>query len=169
MADMTEQVGLGGGCHWCTEAVFQVLNGVQQVEQGHVCSIPPDDAYSEAVIVSFDPGVITLGDLLEVHLRTHASTANHAMREKYRSAVYAYSAEQVEEVSHLLDKFQADFQAPLVTRVLAFGGFKASPEQFRDYARKHAGKQFCQRHIDPKLASLGVSHPHLVNKELLFG
>ena len=50
-----EQIGLGGGCHWCTEAVFQSLIGVQNVAQGFIKSLPPADTWSEAVIVNFEP------------------------------------------------------------------------------------------------------------------
>ncbi|MBO6639652.1 MAG: peptide-methionine (S)-S-oxide reductase [Roseitalea sp.] len=87
MTDHPIRIGFGGGCHWCTEAVFQALRGVTRVEQGFVRSEPPFDAWSEAVIVTFDPASIDLATLTEVHLRTHASTAAHAMRGEYRSAV----------------------------------------------------------------------------------
>ena len=62
---MTNQrIGLGGGCHWCTEAVFQNLCGVQQVAQGFIRSIAPDDKDSEAVMVDFDSAKISLAVLI---------------------------------------------------------------------------------------------------------
>src|SRR3954451_12716902 len=88
------KIGFGGGCHWCTEAVFLSLKGVEQVEQGWIASQPPYDAFSEAVVVTYDPLVITLTDLITIHLHTHASTSNHSMRQKYRSAVYWFDAEE---------------------------------------------------------------------------
>jgi len=88
------KIGFGGGCHWCTEAVFQALNGVQKVEQGFIRSDPPQDSFSEAVIVTFDSKILSLETLIEVHLRTHASTSSHKMRGKYRSAIYIFDNQQ---------------------------------------------------------------------------
>ncbi len=85
-----KRIGLGGGCFWCSEAVFQNLRGVAQVAQGFIYSHPPHDSLSEAVLVDFDPAQISLADLIEIHLRTHASTSQHSMRQKYRSAIYAF-------------------------------------------------------------------------------
>jgi len=48
------RIGFGGGCHWCTEAIFESLRGVQRVQQGFACSHPPAEQYSEAVLVDFD-------------------------------------------------------------------------------------------------------------------
>jgi peptide-methionine (S)-S-oxide reductase len=91
----TDKIGLGGSCHWCTEAIFQSLKGVINVKQGW---IKPDDnfsEFSEAVIVEFDPDLISLGNLIEIHLYTHSCTSDHAMRSKYRSAVYTFNDDQV--------------------------------------------------------------------------
>ena len=86
-------IGLGGGCHWCTEAVFQSLRGVTQVEQGYIAAIAPDDSLSEGVIVHYNPAIISISVLIEIHLHTHKSTSNHSMRDTYRSAVYAMEEE----------------------------------------------------------------------------
>ena len=67
------RIGFGGGCHWCTEAVFDSLLGVQQMQQGYVRSKPPAEAESEAVLVDFDSDAISLKLLIEIHLRTHSS------------------------------------------------------------------------------------------------
>ena len=85
-----DKVAFGGGCHWCTEAVFQALAGVEQVEQGFVKSRPPHDCFSEAVVVHFNAQIIPVKTLIEIHLRTHASSSAHTMRGKYRSAVYSF-------------------------------------------------------------------------------
>ncbi|MFV8270119.1 peptide-methionine (S)-S-oxide reductase [Flavobacterium sp. GT2N3] len=55
-----KKVGFGGGCHWCTEAYFQSLKGVEIVEQGWISSKFPEDIFSEAVIVHYNPSVIPL-------------------------------------------------------------------------------------------------------------
>ncbi|SDX82583.1 peptide-methionine (S)-S-oxide reductase [Flavobacterium degerlachei] len=77
------KIALGGGCHWCTEAVFQSLLGVVKVEQGYVASIGDNSSFSEGVIVYFNSEEISLKTLIEIHLHTHKSTSNHSMRSKY--------------------------------------------------------------------------------------
>ncbi|MEM9076169.1 MAG: peptide-methionine (S)-S-oxide reductase [Bacteroidota bacterium] len=78
-----DKIGLGGGCHWCTEAVFSSLNDVIRVEQGFISS-NEESAFSEAVIVHYDSNAISLKDLVGIHLYTHKSTSDHSMRAKYR-------------------------------------------------------------------------------------
>ena len=139
------RIGLGGGCYWCTEAVFQNLRGVTHVAQGFIYSQPPNDSPSEAVLVDFDPGMISLADLIEIHLRTHASTSPHSMRKKYRSAIYAMNVEQAQDTEDILAELQDDFANQLVTRVLPFAGFEPSDEQYHNYYTNNNGNQFCQR------------------------
>jgi peptide-methionine (S)-S-oxide reductase len=148
------RVGFGGGCHWCTEAVFTALRGVEQVEQGFIRSEAPDDSFSEGVVVTFRPDEISLRTLSEIHLRTHSSTSNHTMRGKYRSAIYAMNEAQAEPARKILTELAPEFDAPLVTRVLLFRAFKASDERFQRYAEKNVGGPFCTAYIDPKLALL---------------
>ena len=71
------KIGLGDGCHWCTEGVFESLLGVACVNQGWIASNGKNSDYSEAVEVYFDPTVISLSELIEIHLHTHASRSNH--------------------------------------------------------------------------------------------
>ena len=82
------KIGFGGGCHWCTEAVFQFLKGVTKVDQGWISSKEPNAYFSEAILLEYNPQLISLETLVSIHLHTHSSTANHSMRVKYRSAVY---------------------------------------------------------------------------------
>ena len=89
-----DRFGIGGGCHWCTEGVFQTLKGVESVEQGHIRSLPPADSWAEAVLVTYDRRQISLRLLIEVHVRTHRSTAPNPLESKYRSAVYAFDTKQ---------------------------------------------------------------------------
>ncbi len=140
--------------------MFQALLGVGQVDQGFIRSAPPDDAYSEAVVVHFDPGVIGLADLIEIHLRTHASTSQHSKRAKYRSAVYVHSPQQAHEAAAILDELQQALSGPLVTRVLPFAGFKSSEPRCLNYFEKNSGNQFCGRYIDPKLERLRAEYAH---------
>ena len=160
--DVNNEIGLGGGCHWCTEAVFQTLRGVQQVDQGFICSSPPDDTWSEAAIVRFDPKVIGLPSLIDIHLHTHASTSQHSMRAKYRSAIYVSSTRQAYEAIAILNDMQYAFSEPLVTRVLPVAGFRSSEPTWRGYFEKNGGNQFCERYIEPKLEKLRNAYTHLV-------
>lgn len=149
-----ERIGFGGGCHWCTEAVFQHLGGVTRVAQGWIAAAPPDDAFSEAALVRFDPERVTLETLIAAHLRTHASTSAHAMRGKYRSAVYVYSDDQARRACAALAAEQVGFAEPLVTRVLQAEAFRPSPPRFRDYYRSDPERPFCRVYIEPKLDAL---------------
>ncbi len=148
------QIALGGGCHWCTEALFQPLRGVADVEQGFAASEAPFDAWSEAVRVTYEPAVIGLRDLVEIHLRTHASTSNHSMRRKYRSALYTVRPEDDDAAHAALADAAESLAGDVVTRVLPLAGFKASDQRFHDYYRTDPERPFCRAYIDPKLALL---------------
>lgn len=149
-----QQLGFGGGCHWCTEAVFQSLYGVERVQQGFIASDPPDDALSEAVLVDWDGERLPLDVLIEVHLRTHASTSPHTMRGKYRSALYVMDAVQADACAAALARLQPGFDAPLITRVLPFRAFQPSDARFQNYYATDPERPFCRTYIEPKLAML---------------
>jgi len=124
------------------------------VQQGFIASMPPFETFSEAVIVSFDAAVISLSVLTEIHLRTHASGADHSMRGKYRSAVYVYYAAQREATETVLKALQEGFDAPLVTQVLDFVEFTPSEARFQNYYASGPERPFCKTYIDPKLDKL---------------
>ncbi len=149
-----EKIGFGGGCHWCTEAIFQSLLGVTDVRQGWIASEGEAFTFSEAVLVEFDPGKIPLEMLVEIHLNTHKSTSNHSMREKYRSAVYIFDQEQSQRIRNILNELQTKFQQQLITQILPYAGFKASRDDIVDYYYKNPKKPFCDTFIKPKLKLL---------------
>lgn len=151
------RIALGGSCYWCMEAVFQSLTGVAHVEQGFVAATPAepgDERFSEAVIVHFDPARLPLAVVLEIHLHTHRSTANHSRRDNYRSAVYTFDDIQAAEVAALLERLGGEFDAPLVTRVLPFAAFKPSKVEYHNYFYTRPERPFCERYIAPKLKVL---------------
>lgn len=158
------RIALGGGCHWCTEGVFVSLHGVSRVEQGWVASTPPDDAFSEAVIVHYDPAVITAEDLIGVHLETHAATKAHDLRHRYRSAIYAFAPEEEARFAAILASLAAAFTEPLVTRVYPFADFKPSLPEHQDYFRTDPERPFCVRFIAPKLEQLQKRRPGIMAK-----
>lgn len=148
------RIAFGGGCHWCTEAVFQSLLGVEKVEQGYCASTDNNSNLSEAVIVHFNRKCINLKTLIEIHLLTHNSKSNHSMHDKYRSAIYTFDKDQSAVAKGLLSRFQNDFNDDLITQVLAFEKFVPSREQIRNYYFKNPKKPFCRTFIDPKLKLL---------------
>lgn len=148
-----QTIGFGGGCHWYTEAVFDSLRGVASVKQGWITP-KSIDAYSEAVLLRYDPKIIPLRILIHIHILTHNSTSNHSMRSKYRSAVYVIDDITMEKSNTILQELQTEFDKELVTKVYEFGGFLPSPKKYRKYYQKHATKGFCRTYIDPKLALL---------------
>ena len=149
-----DKIGFGGGCHWCTEAVFQSLTGVFKVDQGFIASTGENNTFSEAVIVHYDPDKISLQLLVQIHLRTHKSTVNHQMRSKYRSAIYVFWKVQFDEVKQMLQSMQKEFDNNLITGVLSFHDFKPSETRFANYYYNNPDKPFCKNHIDPKLKIL---------------
>ncbi|WP_339706920.1 peptide-methionine (S)-S-oxide reductase [uncultured Kriegella sp.] len=154
VAESLHKIAFGGGCHWCTEAVFQSLKGVEKVEQGFIASTGINDTFSEAVIVHFEAAFISQKVLIEIHLHTHNSTSYHSMRHKYRSAIYTYSKKQAIESRQCLVDLQSEFDNRLITKVYPFAKFKPSEERFINYYGKNPSKPFCKNHIDPKLRLL---------------
>jgi len=148
------KIGFGGGCHWCTEAVFQFLKGVTKVEQGWISSKKPNDYFSEAILLEYNPNEIDLDTLVAIHLHTHSSTANHSMRVKYRSAVYFFTPKQEGQLSTIMKKIQQDFDQKIITSLLPFKEFKINKEQYRNYYEKNKENSFCKLYIHPKLKIL---------------
>ena len=157
------KLGLGGGCHWCTEAVFASLSGVKSVKQGWISSTAPNESFSEAVLIEFNEAEISLKELIEIHLNTHSSTENHSMREKYRSAVYVMNTKDSQQVSDVLIDLQVNFELPLVTKVLTFKAFKINQQDYLDYYNKNPDKPFCQTYIKPKLEKVLEINPRVVD------
>ncbi|MBW8183061.1 peptide-methionine (S)-S-oxide reductase [Shewanella sp. NR704-98] len=163
----SEKLGLSGTCYWCTEAIFQSLNGVEAVEQGWISSIGEDDWFSEGIIVTFNPELISLKNLIDVHLHTHSSTRNHSMRDRYRSGVYAIEPKQLPEIADALMVLQSEFTEKLITQAYAFNLFKPSADEMQNYYYKDTERPFCQNIITPKLQKLLDTHGELLNKDKL--
>ena len=168
MKNKTHKIGFGGGCHWCTEAVFQSLIGVEKVEQGFIASTKENTTFSEAVIVHYNSRLVSLDIFIEIHLETHKSSSNHSMRNKYRSAIYTFSAEQQEDVKNRLLHFQEVAEQKIITQVLPFREFKASDALFQNYYRSNPEKPFCKTYIDPKIALLVEKFKDSINKENIY-
>ena len=120
------------------------------VHQGWISSVEPNNTYSEAITLNYDPSVIPLSTLLHIHLLTHSATSDHSMRSKYRSAVYYSSDRQLSEMTTVLQDLQQEFNKQLITQVLPLVEFRENVEQYQSYYSKHKGNGFCNRYIEPK-------------------
>lgn len=161
-----QEIGFGGGCHWCTEAVFQSLNGVKKVQQGYISVKDNSEIFYEGVIVSFDANIITLKELIKIHLQTHKSTSNHSMRSKYLSAVYTFNKDQYISVKEIINSLQKDSDKEFITKAYYFGSFKASRQEIKDYYKSNPEKPFCKTYIEPKLQKVRKNYPNLTSNSI---
>jgi peptide-methionine (S)-S-oxide reductase len=150
-AENIQELALGGGCHWCTEAVFQAVPGVREVKQGYLKSVPPHDSWSEGVIICYNPDQVDLEQLLDIHLQTHASTVNHSRRADYRSAIYYHSQSQYVAVEAVMFTLSRKRNQHYITQLLTFESFRPSRISIQEYYRTRPEAPFCQRYIVPKL------------------
>lgn len=148
-----KKIGFGGGCHWCTEAVFQSLRGVERVEQGWIASVAPDRTFSEAVIVHYNEG-ISIEVLIEIHLLTHSSSNDHSMRQKYRSAVYYFDNADNQRVLQKIHQLSIENNTRYITRSLPYKSFRKNSENQINYYLKNRQAPFCRTYINPKLSVL---------------
>jgi peptide-methionine (S)-S-oxide reductase len=151
---MIKKAGFGGGCHWCTEAVFSSLKGIELVQQGWIASDGENTSFSEGVLIEYDTRYITLETLIAVHLHTHSSTAQHSMRGKYRSAVYVFSTDDAADSLTAIQSLQKDFDKPVITQVLPYCDFRLNREDSLNYYYSDPERPFCENYINPKLKLL---------------
>lgn len=168
--DRVEEAVLGGGCFWCTEAVFRRVAGVLSVEPGYAGGTVPSPTYAqvcgartghaEVVRVRFDPSVLTFGEILEIFFATHDPTTpdrqGNDVGPQYRSIVLARDAEQERVASEVIAGLEADetFARPIVTEVERLETFWPAEEEHRDYYGRNAAQPYCAFVIAPKLAKL---------------
>ena len=166
---MSEEIAtLGGGCFWCLEAVFELLEGVERVESGYAGGSVPSPSYeqvcagitghAEVVQVTFDPGVITYREILEVFFATHDPTTLNRqgpdVGTQYRSVILTHSGQQrqvAEEVIATLDR-EGIFSNPIVTEVAELTEFYPAEGYHQEYYRNNPSQPYCRVLIDPKVA-----------------
>ncbi|SHI80953.1 peptide-methionine (S)-S-oxide reductase [Arenibacter nanhaiticus] len=163
------KIAFGGGCHWCTEAIFMSVNGVVGVDQGFISIDTGEDSFSEAVIVYYQADKIGLHVLISIHLYTHRSTSVHSMRKKYRSAIYTFNEADRKSAETSLEILQQQFSTPLITQVYPFKAFRFSDEMFHNYYYTDPNKPFCTSYIVPKLKVLFREFGLYANKERIGG
>ncbi|MCI4347151.1 MAG: peptide-methionine (S)-S-oxide reductase MsrA [Thermoplasmata archaeon] len=164
----SELATLGGGCFWCTEAVFTELRGVTQVLPGYsggslrnptyeqVCE--GDTGHAEVVQITFDPRVLSYHDLLMVFLSVHdPTTLNRQGNDtgtQYRSVIFYHSPEQKADAEGAIREITAQslWRGRLVTEVAPFAAFYPAEEYHRNYFQRNPDKGYCQLIIAPKVA-----------------
>ena len=152
--DAINKIGFGGSCHWCTEAIFQSLKGVIEVQQGWIASEGKASGFSEGVIVHFDAENISLKTLIAIHLHTHSCTSTHHLRSKYRSAIYFFSEDQIKPAEEAISILQSDFENKIITEIIRFVNFKLNTEEYLNYYYSNPSKPFCENVVSAKLKLL---------------
>ncbi len=163
----TDTATFGTGCFWCTEAVFQQLNGVLKVTSGysggHVANPTYEEVctkttgHAEAVNIVYDPSVISFDELLEVFWQVHDPTTLNRqgadVGPQYRSAIFYHSAaqkEKAEQYKAQLDKSGA-FDSPIVTEITAFSNFYPAEDYHQNFYKNNPDYGYCRVVIRPKL------------------
>ncbi len=167
---MTHETAIfAGGCFWCTEAVFKSLAGVEAVESGYigghvegptykqVCS--GDTGHAEAIRITFDPAVISLDDLLDVHFATHDPTTlnrqGNDVGTQYRSALFPLDAAQEAAARAAIARAAADWADPIVTTIETAEQWYPAEDYHQDYWDGEGQRNpYCMAVIPPKLAKL---------------
>lgn len=168
MSDTTELATFGGGCFWCTEAVFKELRGVRGVVSGYAGGQVENPAYrqvcegttghAECVQIGFDPALVSYRDLLLVFFATHDPTTlnrqGHDAGTQYRSVIFTHSAEQEATARAVMQELgQAQiWPAPIVTQLLPAPRFWPAEAYHQDYFARNPDAGYCAVVIAPKLA-----------------
>jgi peptide-methionine (S)-S-oxide reductase len=171
----------GGGCFWCTEAVFEELRGVVSVMPGYSGGAVANPTYeqvstgttghAEATRIEFDPAQISYHDLLTVFFATHDPTTRNRQGNdvgtQYRSAIFYTTPEQKDEA----EKFIADLEAsdlggkPIVTEIVPFEAFYEAEDYHRQYFKNHPNAGYCQLIIEPKVEKLQKQFANLLKEK----
>lgn len=163
--NVMDSIVFGGGCFWCLEPAFRLADGVTDVRVGYTGGTVPNPTYravctgttghAEVVKVVFDPGRISLEQLMKIFLTIHDPTQLNRqgadIGTQYRSAVFCHSDEQAEAVKLLIKNAQASFQNKIVTTVLSLGPFYEADEDHQLYFEKNPTAGYCRMVIAPKV------------------
>lgn len=161
---------LGGGCFWCTEAVFQTLRGVTEVVPGYLGGIEPNPSYesvstgktghAEVVKVTYDESVIGTDDILDIFFATHDPTTlnrqGNDVGSQYRSIIFYTDEDQGEIARSTIARIQATLPADtaVVTEVAEATDFYPAEQYHYSYYRNNTDAPYCQVVIHPKLEKL---------------
>lgn len=159
---------LAGGCFWCLEAVYERMEGVEQVKSGYIGGTTPNPTYqqvcsertghAEAVQLTFDPGVVSFREILEVFFSIHDPTTlnrqGHDVGTQYRSAIFFHTDEQKAIAEQMIAELTAErvFRDPIVTQLTAATQFYVAEGYHQEYFRNNASQPYCVAVVAPKVA-----------------
>lgn len=162
-----QQATFGGGCFWCTEAVFLQMKGVHRVQSGYSGGHVPNPDYrlvcsgttghAEVIQITFDPQMISYPELLEIFWKSHDPTTlnrqGNDVGTQYRSVVFYHNDEQREQAEAYKTKLESAgaFEGPIVTEISPLGEFYPAEDYHQDYFALHGHEPYCQMVIRPKV------------------
>ncbi|HIQ28690.1 MAG TPA: peptide-methionine (S)-S-oxide reductase [Sulfurovum sp.] len=164
----TKELIVGGGCFWCTEAVFETLKGVSDVESGYangqtlnptytqICT--GETGHAEVIKITYDDNIITVDTLLDIFFVVHnPTTLNQQGADRgtqYRSTIL-YSDEETKEAAlKAMEAAQTDYTDPIVTTIEPLACYYKAEAYHQDYYRQNPMQGYCNAVIPPKLAKL---------------
>jgi len=173
---MTETAILGGGCFWCTEAVYMEVKGVTSVESGYagghvdhptyeqVCA--GDTGHAEVVRLEFDPALIGYRDLLEIFFTIHDPTTlnrqGNDVGTQYRSVIFYQSPQQEAMARQVMAEMAHVWDAPIVTELAPARTFYKAEDYHQDYFRQHPLQGYCAFVVAPKLEKFRKTYANRV-------
>ena len=168
MTTAFETITLGGGCFWCTEAVFVQVRGIEDVESGycngHVRQPSYEDVctgatgHNEVVKLVYDPSVISIREVLEIFFVIHdPTTLNRQGNDsgtQYRSGIYFGTPEQQAVALEVIAEMRASgvYRQPIVTEVVALDNYSAAEEYHQDFFARNPNQGYCMAVAAPKVA-----------------
>jgi peptide-methionine (S)-S-oxide reductase len=173
---MRQVATLGGGCFWCLEAVFEMVDGVEGVKSGYAGGHAAHPTYeqvcagktghAEVVQVTFDPEVTSYREILEIFFGVHDPTTLNRqgadVGTQYRSAIYTHSEDQRDTARALIVELEGTgpWDDPIVTQVEALGVFYPAEAYHDEYYRRNPMQSYCNAVIGPKVAKFRKSFAH---------
>ncbi len=171
----------GGGCFWCTEAVFKSLKGVEKVISGYSGGDIPNPTYeavssgstghAEVIQITFDPQIISYKTLLEVFFKLHDPTTLNKQGNdegtQYRSVIFYENETQQKEAEESKKEMQKNYDKPIVTKIEPLKKFYPAEDYHQEYYKRNSDQSYCQIIIDPKIQKLKKDFSDLVAKDTL--
>ncbi|QIL38680.1 peptide-methionine (S)-S-oxide reductase MsrA [Pedobacter sp. HDW13] len=173
----------GGGCFWCTEAVFQALSGVTKVTSGYmggdlkhptymeICN--GDTGHAEVVQLIFDENIISFNELLFIFFKTHNPTTRNRqgndVGSQYRSVIFYENDDQKTKIDQIISALtqQNVFEKPIITEVIPTTEFYEAEDYHQNYFNDNQGKPYCSFVIQPKLNKFAIDFRNKIKPELL--
>jgi peptide-methionine (S)-S-oxide reductase len=165
-----EVATLGGGCFWCTEAIFDQLKGVEKVESGYSGGKVPNPSYedvctgstghAESIQITFNPKQISFKDILQIFFTTHDPTTLNRqgadVGTQYRSAIFYHNPEQEAVAKEVIKETSTAkiWKKPIVTEVAPFKAFYKAEDYHQEYFKNNSRQPYCQVVIAPKIVKL---------------